>query len=679
MALKLRHFYEFGPFRLEPEERLLLADNQSVPIAPKYFELLVFLVQNQGRLVTKDRIMEAIWSNSFVEEANLTVAISAIRKALGEKESSVQYIETVPKKGYRFAAPVRELEVEEAPAHSSIPDSTLSIASSPSRRLDTEGPSAHLGSPLAGPASVDQAATWERRQRDRRDVSGSPSLPAISGNARRYRMVTSTIIVLAIALLVGIVFRTKPSARKPPLTATHRLAILPLQNLQHDSGNDFLGFSLADAVITKLDYISSLTVRPSAAVERYRDEVIDIPKVAAELNVDTLLTGSFIRDGDDLRITYQLIDVKTGKMVGRDTIDVKYDNLLRVQDNVAQQIIKGLELNLSASETERIKADTPSSPLAYEYYLRGLDLFGKHDFPLAIKMLERSSEIDPSYALTWAYLGASYTSDAAFEMEGLKQYQKAQAAYERALTLQPNQLEAQMFLANLLVDTGRVEQAVPVLRDALRINPNHAAAHWELGYAYRFAGVLDESAAECERARKIDPLVKSNGSVCNTYLYLGQYDRFLRSLPDPSDSGFFLFYRGLGEYYLKNLEQASKDFDRAFALDASLYTQIGRALSDSIAHRNPDGLEILHGLENRMKERGVGDPEAMYKIGQAYAVLGDKSSALRLLRKSVDYGFFCYPYLTADPLLDELRSEPDFNVLVNAARQRHESFRRKFF
>jgi TolB-like protein len=118
------------------------------------------------------------------------------------------------------------------------------------------------------------------------------------------------------------------------------LAILPLQNLRQDPDDDFLGFSLADAVITKLGYVSSLTTRPSAAVEKYRNQVIDIQKVAADLNVDTLLIGSFIRDDDDLRITYQLIDGKTEKILGRGTIDLKYDKLLRVQDNVAQQLSK---------------------------------------------------------------------------------------------------------------------------------------------------------------------------------------------------------------------------------------------------------------------------------------------------------------------------------------------------
>jgi tetratricopeptide (TPR) repeat protein len=299
---------------------------------------------------------------------------------------------------------------------------------------------------------------------------------------------------------------------------------------------------------------------------------------------------------------------------------------------------------------------------------------------MAIKMLEKSTEIDPNYASAWAYLGASFTSDATFEFGGREQYRRAQAAYERALSIQPSQLEAQIFLANLLIDTGKVEQAMPLLRDALKTNPNHAAVNWELGYAYRFAGMLNESVAECERALQIDPLVKvSNGSALNTYLYLGEYDKFIASLPDVDDSAFLLFYRGFGEYYQKNSGQAAKDFDRAYELDPSLYTLIGKAFSNSIAHRDAEGLEILRSLENKIGERGVGDPEGMYKISQAYSILGDKPSALRVLRRSIESGFFCYPYFTTDPLLNGLRNEHEFNTLLNVARQRHEAFKSKFF
>jgi eukaryotic-like serine/threonine-protein kinase len=162
--------------------------------------------------------------------------------------------------------------------------------------------------------------------------------------------------------------------------------------------------------------------------------------------------------------------------------------------------------------------------------------------------------------------------------------------------------------------------------------------------------------------------------VLNTYLYLGEYQKFLESLP-VDDSSFILFYRGFGEFHEKQFAQAAKDFDRAYELDPTLYAGIGKALSDSIQQRQKEGLDLLKQLEGKITERGVGDPEATYKIAQAYAVLGDKTSALRALRTSVESGFFSYPYIAKDPLLTGLHSEPDFTQTLNLAHQRYQAFR----
>jgi tetratricopeptide (TPR) repeat protein len=408
--------------------------------------------------------------------------------------------------------------------------------------------------------------------------------------------------------------------------------------------------------------------------------VVEIPKLAADLDVDTLLIGNFIRDGDDLRITCQLIDVKTRNILWKGAFDLRYQKLLTVQDQVAEQIIHGLELNLSPSEAAQLKLDEPDNPLAYEYYLHGVDLYSRSDFPLAIRMLEKSSELDPTFALTWAYLGRSYNASGSFQLEGRDYYRKAQAAFDRALALQPAQIETRIYLANFLTDTGKVEQAVPLLRESLKTNPHGAELHWELGYAYRFAGMLKESVAECEQARQLDPAVKINSSALNAYLYLGEYDEFLKSLPKDSELPFHLFYRGFAEYYQKHFEQATADFDHAFEQNPALsQVQVGKALSDAIGHQEAIGLEILRAAEKTIEARGVGDSEAIYKFAQAYAVLGDKRSALRMLKHSIDSGFFSYPYFTTDPLLDSLRSEPEFGVLLQSARQRHDAFVKAFF
>jgi len=468
------------------------------------------------------------------------------------------------------------------------------------------------------------------------------------------------------------------SRAKPPAPTARTLAILPFRAARPDPATDFLGFSLADAVITKLGYVSSLTVRPSSAIDPYRNKAVDPRQVGRELNVQTLLTGSFLKDGENLRINAQLVDLQPLRIIWDDTIDLKYEDLLTVQDRVAQKIISGLELTLAPVEGQRLNSDRPISRAAYEMYLRGVDLYAANDFDHAIAVLEQSAAMAPDYALTWAQLGRAYTTKGGLQFGGREQYRKAQTAYEKALALDRNLIEAKAYMGNLLTDTGRAEQAIPLVREALAANPNYAEAHWELGYAYRYGGMLPESVAECERARQLDPNVKITSSALNAYFYRGEYDKFLASLPNV-DAVYILFYRGLGEYYKGGYAEAQSLFDRAFQKDPTLLpVSVGKALADGLRHENSAGLKLLHEAENRVQERGVSDGEGIYKLSQAYAVLGDGDSAMRLFRKSIDGGFYPYSYFVADPLLANLRNRRDFSGLMDEAHTRSENFRHKF-
>ncbi len=491
-------------------------------------------------------------------------------------------------------------------------------------------------------------------------------------------LVLAFIVLLAAVAALWLHPMRKSDASLSEASMPRSLAVLPFRNLNQDPGTDFLAFSLADSVITKLGYVKALTVRPSSSVEAYRGTSMDPQKIAAQLHVDMLLTGAYIREGNALRITTQLVDVKPNTILWRDTMDVPYDRLLTVEDRVAQQIIDGLSLKLSPAETERLHAGRPANKTAYEYYLRGVDLYALNDFDQAIGMLQKATALEPEYALAWAQLGRAYTTHASLQFGGREYYAKAQAAYQKALALDPSLVEARVYMANLLTDTGRVEEAVPLLKEALETNPSNAEAHWELGYAYRFAGMLEDSVAEAEEARRLDPEVKINSSAINSYLYLGEYRKFLDSLP-ANTSVYMLFYRGLGEYYLGHLAEARVYFDRAYGMDPALMpAPIGGALSHGMRHREREGLQIMRETEARVNQQGVSDPEMLYKIAQAYAVLGDTPSALRALQQSIEGGFFCFPYFASDPLLNRLRENDVFKHLLLQAQNRHDQFRQRF-
>ena len=509
-----------------------------------------------------------------------------------------------------------------------------------------------------------------------RSVARAGSIaPAYAPLQWRHLWIAFAALLLFGAALVAWRFSTRSSTGGSPRT----LAILPFHNLRPDAATDFLGFSLADEVITKLSYVGSLAVRPSSAIARYRSREVEPRAAARELNVETLLTGSYLRDGDNLRIHAQLVDAKTDRIIWRDTMDVKYEHLLTVQDRVAEEIITGLELRLSPSEARSVKTSTTIGREAYENYLRGVDLYAKGDYAGAIRVLEEATRMQPGYAQTWAHLGRAYTTNASLQFGGRKQYAEARAAYERALKLDPSLIEPRVYMANLFTDTGLVEQAVPLLRAAIEQSPNNAEAHWELGYAYRFGGMLDESLAEALKARQIDPSVKLTSSALNTWLYLGKYDEFLATLPNV-DRVYILFYKGFGEFHRNRRPQALEYFNRAFELDPTLLqAQLGKALASEILRQPEKGIELLRHTEARVIESGVTDPEGLYKIAQIYAVLGAKHDALHMFEHAVGGGFFCYPYFKSDPLLRNLRGEAEFADVLKQARSRHDRFRADFF
>jgi DNA-binding winged helix-turn-helix (wHTH) protein/TolB-like protein/Tfp pilus assembly protein PilF len=669
MSLETKRFYEFGPYRLDIDERVLLRGDEPVQLTPKAFDTLVALIENPGHVLEKEELMKRVWPDTFVEEANLAVNISALRKALGEPPAGGQYIETVPRRGYRFVAGVTQTWAD--PPGLIVRERTRS-------RIVVEEISQQVE-----PLPELETAAARRVEAGRFEVArieGEAARPAHYLKGRPKRSRAAAAIGLALAVVVGAavyyLFIRDASRRQPG--QPRRLAVLPFQNLKPDSETDFLGFSLADAIITKLGYVSALIVRPSSYVGKYRNQDIDPRQVASELNVDTLLTGNFIKEGDELRITAQLIDATRGVILWKLPIDLKYERLLTVQDKVSQQIIQGLQLNLSPAEHARLASNAPDNPQAYELFLRGVDLYQTNRFTSALKMLEQSVELNPNYALAWAHLGRAYSANAAFQFGGQAHYKKAQEYYEHALGINPEQIEAHIFMANLFTDTGRADKSVLLLREAIATNPNLAEAHWELGYAYRFGGMLEESIEECERARRLDPEVKLYSSALNSYLYAGQYDKFIQSLPE-RDIAYIVFYRGLANYYLKNFAQAAADFDRAYELSADFYTRIGKALSYGIAGQKEKGIELLRETRQMIEERGVGDAEGKYKVAQASAVLGDKAAAIRILRQSIEGGFYCYSYFIADPLLENIRSDLEYAPLMEMARARHEDFKLRFF
>jgi DNA-binding winged helix-turn-helix (wHTH) protein/tetratricopeptide (TPR) repeat protein/TolB-like protein len=641
-----KHVYEFDSFILDENEKVLLRDGERVLLTPKALEMLIVFVSNAGLVLEKEELMEIVWPDTFVEEANLAVNISMLRKALGEMPGGGQYIGTLPRRGYRFAAEVKTCAPDTPP-----------IVALEQRQSDLPQRRSNLDS------------SKPEITRARLHLFTSRMI-----GARSRAIALTSIVVLASAAAVYMIFKGR--ADRYGQGQVKRLAVLPFRNQRPSEDTDYLGFALADSVINRLDYLKSLVVRPSSYVGKYANSKLGPQEIAKELDVNILLTASYLKDGEDLVVYGQMIDVSSpDDPLWNESIRVQSDKLVDLQNYVAQKVVSGLRLNLTDAEGRRLVRSAPVDPVAYEYFLRSRYLLSTNNNQKAIDLLEKSVAVDQNNAVAWAYLARAYHINALQFSGDRNDLSRAEANYEQALALDPELSQGRLMMAKLFTETGRVEQAVPLLIELVKANPNMAEAHWELSYAYRYAGLLDESVQEGERALQINTRLESH--QFNTYLYTGDYKKFLASLPVREDA-YVVFYRGIAQYYLGDMNQAAAAFDRAYELNqGSVITQIGKGFRLAIAGKNREGLQILKTAEARIAKAGSGDGEITYKFAQAYDALDDKESALHALDRSIDQGFFCYPYFAADPLLKNIRSEPECASILEKARLRQEAFKRK--
>lgn len=259
---------------------------------------------------------------------------------------------------------------------------------------------------------------------------------------------------------------------------------------------------------------------------------------------------------------------------------------------------------------------------------------------------------------------------------GSEYYQKAERAFQKSIELDSNNSAPQIHLADMMIETNRKEKAVEILLKTLKREPENGLAWWELSYAYRYAGRLEKSIEAGEKAHQADPGFFLRTAVPNYYLYTGQYEKFKNALPPRTDSAYIKFYQGFIEYHLNNKESAKQFFDEAYRLDPhSMQTQTGKALSYSISGNNAEALSLLNKTEEEIVDKDVSDGEGIYKVAQAFAVLDEKEKALTLFYKSVETGFYCYPYFLNDPLLNNLRTEPKFVEILEKAKNTYANFK----
>jgi len=363
MENKAKGLFEFGPFRLEAAERRLWRDGaEPVQLPPKVFDLLVLLVENRGRLLDKSFLLESLWPGTFVEEANLSVNVSLLRKALGDGAGET-YIETVPKRGYRFVASVTEL----------------------------------TGPAKASPATVEPEQAIEVAAVVERPVN------------RRHRWVWAGAGCLILSAILGwVVWRwTLGGSRAPQI---HSIAVLPFLPLDGNEAHNYLGLGMAEAVVTRLSAIPRITVRPTSAVVKYLKSDRDPVAAGRELQVDAVMVGRIQEYEKRIRVTVRLYRVSDGASIWADKFDDNFTNIFAVQDAISERIADTLALKVTESERQHMTKRSTENTEAYQLYLQGQYLatkrFGESGHQ-AIEYYQRAVEKDPDYAAAYAALSYS--------------------------------------------------------------------------------------------------------------------------------------------------------------------------------------------------------------------------------------------------------------------------------
>jgi serine/threonine protein kinase len=495
----------------------------------------------------------------------------------------------------------------------------------------------------------------------------SSMLRAASKTFSRTSRFQTYLLIATAALLVTVLAAVGAWWVKHRAVATaeqkNAIAVLPLQNLNGDYNIDYLRFALSDELTSVLTYSRSLEVRPSSVTRRYVALDLDPKKVGQELRVGRLLQGHFIKQGDQLTVTLEAIDVPTDRLLWQSTVTAKADDLIGLQQQLSSQVQNGLLPILGgAAGTVESTASRPKNQQAYDFYLRSVAV--PHDAAPnkeAIKMLEWAVGIDPTYAPAWEALGQRYYFDSLFGGGGEEKFQRSNAAYERAVTLDPNRVMAASSLITNRVERGELGRAYDAATDLVRRRPQSADAHFALSYVLRYAGMLEQSTQECNTARSLDPGNFAFRSCAWSFLEMGKTDRAMDFVHLDAGSEWAAWvtpYVYLAEGNLAEARASAKNMAKAPIYHRDLMEAC------TAAQRPADFAKIVRESEaSVMLEL---DAESWYHVGALMAACGQKEPALRLLKAAVQQNYCAYSALLDDPMLKDLRKETAFDEVLTA-------------
>jgi TolB-like protein/DNA-binding winged helix-turn-helix (wHTH) protein/Flp pilus assembly protein TadD len=630
----------FGTYEVSLQSGEVRKAGLRIRVQQQPIKLLEVLLEHPGEVVTREELRSRVWPNeSFGDfDQALNIAIGKLRSALGDSAENPRFIETLPKRGYRFIADVSVLDADARP-----------------RR----------------PESV--AGDLPGSQGEKTDLGHRLQEAGLAVPAKRRPWLTSGVVVaLALVLSLSILSVWLFRSRGPAPAGIRSLAVLPLENLSGDVSQNYFADGMTDELITGLAQISALRVISRTSVMIYKGARKPLPQIARELNVDAVVEGTVLRSGDQVRITAQLIEASTDKHLWSQSYEGELRDTLALQSRVASAIADQIRINLTPREQAALRNVKVVNPEAYESYLKGRYFWNKRTadgLKAALAYFKQATEEDPKYAKAYSGLADAYALLGDWQyavMTPKEAFPKAKAAAIKALELDNTLGEAHNSLAFVLdgfdwdLDAGGKE-----FQRAIELNPGYATAHHWYAWHLTLLGRFDEAITEMRKAESLDPLsLIINADLAELLGLAHSYDNSIRqSLKTiEMDPNFALAHNQLAQAYLQKhmYAEAVAELQKAVQLSGDSPTCIANLARAYVASgKRSEAVKLLDVLKKRSS---TGFSNAS-EIAMIYASLGDTDQAMNWLDKGFEARF--NPGVLLRPGFDPLRSDPRFQQLVH--------------
>ena len=601
--------------------------------------LLEILLERPGEIVTREELRSRVWDESFGDfDQAVNIAIGKLRSALGDSAENPRFIETLPKRGYRFIAHV-------------------SVVDADSR---TKRPEAAAGD---APGSQEQKKTksGHKLQAGRLAVASKRRL-WLTG-----RVIAALALVLSLSILSVWLFRS----RGPAPAGIRSLAVLPLENLSGDASQNYFADGMTDELITDLAQISALRVISRTSVMVYKGARKPLPQIARELNVDAVVEGTVLRSGDQVRITAQLIEASTDKHLWSQSYEGELRDTLVLQNRVASAIADQIRINLTPREQAALKSAKAVNPEAYQSYLKGRYFWNKRTadgLKAALAYFNQAIEEDPKYAEAYSGLADTYAllGDWQYEVMSMREaLPKAKAAAIKALELDSSLSEAHTSLGfSLRAFDWDFDSAGKEFQRAIEINPGYATAHHWNAMNLGLVGRPKEALVEMRKAENLDPLsLIINADLAEFLLLTHSYDESVKQSRKiiEMDSTFAIGHKQLGDaYLLKQMDkEAVAELQKAVQLSGGSPICIADLARAYVASgKINEAVKLLSDLKESSNAGFTNAPQ----IAMIYASMGDNDQAMHWLERAYEERF--NPSILLRSGFDPLRSDPRFEELM---------------